>query len=114
MKIGSITHEELVKAIADLLKVRNYKVAGFRAVRVQRKDGSVYYETPVREEGKGWPDLVALHKTSFRRIAAEIKVGRDTLKPEQREWLELMSNCGFESYEWSEKDWIDGEIERIV
>ncbi len=114
MKIGSITHEQLVKAIADLMKVRGYKVAGFRAVRVQRKDGSVYYETPVREDGKGWPDLVALHPDTGRCIGAEIKVKGDTLKPEQREWLELMDKCGFEAYEWDETSWVSGEIERIV
>jgi hypothetical protein len=96
------------------MKLRGYKVAGFRAVRVQRKDGSVYYETPVRFEGKGFPDILALHKETGRRIAAEVKVGHDTLKPEQREWLELMDKCGFESYEWDEHDWVDGTIERTL
>ncbi len=114
MKIGSITHEELVKAIADLLHTRGWKVAGFRAERLQRKDGSIYYETPVRFDGTGWPDIVALHKETFRRIAAEVKVGNDTLKPEQREWLELMDRCGFEAYEWDENDWVSGGIERIL
>ena len=115
MKIGSITHEELCKAIAQAAKLRGWKVAGFRTVRVQRKDGSVYFETPVREEGKGWPDLIMLQKDKpYRKLAVEIKVKKDTLKPEQKEWLELFDKCGFESYEWREKDWIDGSVLAVL
>jgi hypothetical protein len=109
-----MNHEELVKGIADLLRLRGYKTAGFRAVCIQRPDGSTHHETPVRFEGKGWPDLIALHKTSGRRLAIEVKVGHDTLKPEQKDWLELMDRCGFEAYCWNDKDWWDGTIERLI
>ncbi len=112
MKIGSITHEELVKAIADAARSYGWRVAGFRTVRIQRKDGSVYFETPVRFDGKGWPDMLLFRKP--RCLAFEIKVKRDTLKPEQKEWLLFMEDCGIEAYEWHEADWIDGEILRVL
>ena len=111
---ADMTHEQLVKAIAGAAKATGWKVAGFRCVRVQRRNGQVYYETPVREDGKGWPDLVMLHKATGRRIAAEVKVKKDTLKPEQVEWLELMDTCGFESYEWREIDWNNNSILEVL
>ncbi len=115
MKIGSISHEELVKAIADLARTYGWRVAGFRGVRIQRQDGSIFYQTPVLFDARGWPDLVLLKKAEgkgkvSRRLAIEVKCGKDTLKPEQQEWLELMDACGFECWEWREVDWIDGTI----
>ncbi len=108
MKIGSITHEQLVKAIADAARKTGWRIAGFRGVRIQRKDGSVYFETPVRFGGKGWPDLIFFREPEI--LALEVKVGKDQLKPEQLEWLQLMARCGVRCLEVREQDWIDGTI----
>ncbi len=112
MKIGSITHEELIKAIADAARKTGWKVAGFRTVSIQRQGGknagSVYYETPVRFDGKGWPDLMLFREPEI--LALEVKVGKDKLKPEQLEWLQLMARCGVHCLVVREQDWIDGTI----
>ena len=110
----SMTHEELVMNIAHAAQALGFKVAGFRCVRVQRRNGQVYYETPVRFDGTGWPDLILLHKASTRRLAVEVKVKKDFLKPEQIDWLEVMDSCGFECYEWREGDWLDGSILKVL
>ncbi len=108
MKIGSISHEELVKAIAAAARKTGWRIAGFRCVRIQRRNGEIYFETPVRFDGKGWPDLMLFREPEI--IAFEVKVGKDTLKPEQLEWLRLMARCGVHCYECREADWIDGTI----
>ena len=114
MKIGSITHEELCKAIADAAQRYGWRVAGFRTVRVQRKDGSIYYTTPVLFDGKGWPDLFLLNDKKKLAIVIEVKVKKDKLKPEQMEWLEMFDRCGIPAYEFREQDWIDGSIIQVL
>ena len=114
MKIGSITHEELVKAIADAAHSYGWRVSGFRAVRVQRKDGSIYHTTPIMFQGKGWPDLFLCHETRHVAIAIEVKVKGDKLKPEQTEWLELLDQCGIPAYEFRESEWVDGSILAVL
>lgn len=114
MKIGSITHEELCKAIADAAHRYGWHVAGFRTVRVQRKDGTVYFETPVKEDGRGFPDLLLLNDEKKRSLVIEVKVKNDKLKPEQRAWLEMFDRCGIPAYEIREQDWIDGTVLKVL
>jgi hypothetical protein len=37
-------------------------VSHFRGVRIQRQDGSVYYQTPCSADGKGLPDLLMVRE----------------------------------------------------
>ncbi len=92
--------QERVIALARSLV---WNVAHFRKVRVQRKDGSVYYETPVAADGAGWPDLVLVrgNVTLFR----ELKTDKGRLRPEQKVWLEALEVGGCNVGTWRPGDW---------
>lgn len=96
------TEAQFQKAIIDLAHLTGWMVSHFRGVRTQRKSGSVYYQTPVAADGKGFPDLVLVRE---RVIFAEIKVGYNKPSPEQTMWLELLAKAGQEVYVWTPKEW---------
>lgn len=74
--------------VIDLAHLYGWKVASFRKVRVQRADGSVYWETPVGADGAGWPDLVLVK--GGRILAWELKVGTNKPSPDQLAWLSAL------------------------
>jgi hypothetical protein len=94
-----ISEKDFQKSVIDLARVLGYKAAHFRGVRVQRKDGSVYYQTPVQADGAGFPDLVLTHKEKKRTLFIELKSEKGIVSPEQLAWLEtLAANEGVEVY----------------
>jgi hypothetical protein len=99
-----LTEEQFQRIVIDLARSRGWKVAHFRRVRVQRKNGSTYYETPVQADGKGFPDLLLVRGPTL--IAAELKVGRNRPTPEQRDWLDALERTGWvQGYVWRPDDW---------
>lgn len=71
-----------VIAFAQLHK---WRVAHFRKVRVQRKNGQVYWETPVAADGTGFPDLILIR--GARLLVVELKVPPNKPTAEQIAWL---------------------------
>lgn len=109
----AINEAEFQQQIIDLAQYLGYMVVHFRGVGVQRQDGSVYYQTPVQADGKGFPDLVLAHKERKRVIFAEVKSEKGTLTPEQYEWLQVLSACpGVEVYQWKPSEW--GEVDKVL
>jgi hypothetical protein len=98
------------KQVIDYARLRGWKVAHFRAVRVQRKNGSCYFETPVQGDGAGFPDLFMVRW--LRCIAVELKIGKNPTTAEQRDWLTRMNSTGIETFVWYPSDW--GHIERFL
>jgi hypothetical protein len=84
------------------------RIAHFRRVRVQRKDGSTYWETPVAEDGAGFLDLELVRE---RLIKVELKVSTD-LRPDQKEWLEAYRRAGVEAHVFYPKDF--ALIEKVL
>lgn len=93
---------EFQNNIIELAQLKGFTVAHFRTVRVQRKDGSVYYCTPVQSQAKGFPDLVLLKEG--RMIVAELKSDKGKTSPEQDKWLDLFCTVS-ETYVWRPKQW---------
>lgn len=91
---------QVIAAAHDL----GWRVAHFRSVKVQRKDGSVHYTTPVQADGKGWPDLVLVRERDQRVIYAELKKVGEYPRPEQRAWLEMLKACEQDVYVWRPGD----------
>ena len=106
----SMSEAELQQNIIDLARVLGYKAAHFRGVRVQRKDGSVYYQTPVQADGAGFPDLVLAKEG--RTIYVECKSEHGQVSPEQAEWLGVLA--GLQVYVWRPEDWFNGHIENVL
>lgn len=95
--------EDFQQQIIDLAHLHGWRVAHFRTVRIQRKDGSVYYATPVQADGEGFPDLILLRGMDF--IVAEIKSATGRCSKKQTEWLNAWELAGAFVYVWRPKDW---------
>jgi hypothetical protein len=80
----------------------NWRVAHFRKVRVSRKSGSTYWETPVAADGKGFFDLVLVRD---RVIWAELKTDTGSTRPEQHAWHKAVRDAGGEVYLWRPSMW---------
>jgi hypothetical protein len=103
------SEDEFQDQVIAFAQLHGWKVAHFRKVRVQRKDGSVYWETPVQADGKGFPDLML---TRERVIYAELKSKTGRFEPEQKEWAAALVIAKQEVYGWRPADW--PEIERVL
>lgn len=87
--------------VIDAAHKHGWKVAHFRGVRIQRADGSTYYQTPVQADGKGFPDLVLVRD---RVIFAELKRENGKPDPNQEAWLAALQVAGANWYVWKPRD----------
>jgi hypothetical protein len=110
-KLPVISEADFTDAVIQFARDHGWKAAHFRTVRVQRRDGSVYYETPVQADGRGWRDLILARPP--RLIAPELKVGRNKQTPDQAAWQAVLEACGIPAPVWRWPDDWD-EIERVL
>lgn len=96
--------------VIQLARLLGWRVAWFRPVRVQRRNGTVYHETPVGADGKGWPDLILTR--AGRLVAAELKSERGRLTAEQAAWISALRAAGVEVFLWRPSQW--REIEEVL
>ena len=104
-----LSETEFQQTIIDLANALGWVVAHFRGVRVQRQDGSVYYQTPVQADGAGFPDLVLVKDYV---IYAELKTDTGKVSEAQTKWINLLSKAGCDVYVWRPKQFED--IARIL
>ncbi len=84
-----MTENEFQTMVIDCAKLNGWQVAHFRGVRTQRHDGSVFYQTPVQADGKGFPDLVMIRE---RILIVELKAEKGRTTSEQEVWLQLFDD----------------------
>ena len=96
--------------VIELAHARGWRVAWFRPVRVQRANGTAYYETPVGADGAGWPDLVLVRADTI--LFAELKRENGIRKPAQEAWAKALDATGVPVYLWRPRDLL--EIERML
>lgn len=106
-----VSEKEFQHQVVQLARLLGWAVAHFRKVRVQRKGGACYYETPVAADGAGWPDLV-LCKPGVGVLYRELKTDAGRLEPAQGRWLEALARAGADAKCWRPRDW--AEIERTL
>jgi hypothetical protein len=82
-------------------RLRGWACAHFRCVRVTRRNGETYYETPVAADGKGWPDLCLVRD---RILFRELKTGKATLEPDQELWRDRIIRAGGDWALWHPRD----------
>lgn len=104
--LDALSEAEFQTKVCDFARSLGWKVAHFRKVRVQRKDGSVYWETPVAEDGKGFLDLFFARR-GYYNFHAELKVKDNTPTPEQWEWVHTIRESGGVAFVWYPSDWTD-------
>ena len=98
--LAGASEAEFQAVVIDLMHARDWRVAHFRKVRVQRGE-STYWETPVAADGKGFLDLEAVRE---RLIKVECKKAGGRLEPEQELWLEAYRQAGIECHVWYPHD----------
>lgn len=96
--------------VIALARACGWLVMHSRPARVQRRDGSFRYMTPIQGDA-GFPDLVLARRG--RVIFAELKRRSGQLKTGQKDWLEAIAPSDHPSpshavYVWRPGDW--GEI----
>jgi hypothetical protein len=112
MPVKLQTEAEFQQLIIDAAHYLGWRVAHFRGVRVQRKDGTVFYQTPVQADGEGFPDLVLVNPTQQRVIYAEVKSEMGRLSAAQIAWKVILEAAGQDYRLWQPKDW--DEIEKTL
>lgn len=99
-KSDDMSEASFQSLVIGLAQLHGWMVAHFRKVRVQRGN-ETFWETPIAADGKGFPDLILVRNGCL--IAAELKVGKNTLTPEQKQWMEQLDRCQFSSKGWDGK-----------
>ena len=100
--------KDLQKGIVDLARTKGYRVAHFTAV----EDARGVWRTPAKADGKGWPDLFLARPG--RACAIEVKGDGDTVKPEQRAWLDVLEAAGVPCLVATPRGWRDGTVDRFL
>lgn len=62
-----------------------------------------HYVYDSRKSPSGWPDIFGVRGPD--RFAAELKVGKDTVKPAQTEWLMALNMAGIPAFVWTPDSW---------
>ena len=104
-----MTEAQLQAAIIELAQRCGYRVAHFRAAMNARGD----WRTPVAADGKGFPDLVAVHPTRGV-LWRELKSAKGRVSPEQQAWLDVLVAAGQDAGVWRPADWLDGTVDRAL
>jgi len=78
-------------------------VAHFRPAKTQRQDGSVFHQTAVAADGKGFPDLVLVNTGTVLFVELKTETGR--LSPDQLRWEEALRMADANYEVWRPSDW---------
>jgi hypothetical protein len=92
-----VSEADWERTLVALAAMNGWKVAGFRAAQIGKS-----WQTPVRHDAKGWPDLVLVRD---RVIFVELKTDKGRVRPEQKDWIDLLQSAGQEVYVWRPSDW---------
>ncbi len=83
--------------VIDLAHLNGFRVAHFTQAQVRPG----VWATPVKADGKGFPDLVLVRD---RVIFAELKSDRGSVRIDQGIWAQSLTSAGAEMYLWRPKD----------
>lgn len=115
----AMSEGDLQASVIELAHFHAWKVVHFRSVKVQKKDGSTFWQTPVAADGEGFPDLVLVRDDPAggmgRILFVECKKEREKPRPSQAEWLDLLKAIKrVEVYVWKPSAWMDGTIDALL
>lgn len=81
---ADVSEAVFTRQVIDLARAAGWLVAHFGPARVLR-NGVEKYETPVRGDGKGFPDIVLARGGVVRLV--ELKAAKGVLSDAQRRWV---------------------------
>ncbi len=103
---SGLAERDFERQVLELARLCGWRTAHFRPARTSKG-----WRTPVSGDGAGFPDIVLCRPPLV--LFAELKSERGKLRPEQREWLEILGRCeGVEARLWRPRDF--EEIERTL
>lgn len=88
-----MTEIEFERAVVDLAHLFGWRAASFRPAGTGKG-----WRTPVKYDGKGYPDLTLVHADGCV-IFAEMKSATGQLSDDQKAWGEALAQA--EEYSWS-------------
>ena len=100
---------QFTKEVLSLAKRCGWRTAHFRPGMTAKGQ----WVTAVAGDGKGFPDLILIR--GHKMIAAELKVKKNVVEPDQQDWLDAfddLCSAAVEARIWRPSDW--PEIERIL
>lgn len=101
IKSLKLSEAEFTKQVIQLANRFGWRVAHFRPAMMR----SGKWATAVQGDGKGFPDLFAVHAKLGRQFVAELKVGKNSVTPEQADWLEDCKKAGIAAFIWRPESW---------
>lgn len=101
--LETASESQFQECVIILARNQGWRVAHFRKVRVQRRDGTVFWETPVAADGKGFLDLELVRGKQL--IKAELKVGKNKPTEEQEGWIAAYREARIAVFLWYPSDW---------
>jgi hypothetical protein len=100
--LGAINERDYQDRIVELGRTFGWRAAHFGTANTGKG-----FRTPVRYDGKGFPDLVLVHDVWQRVILREVKAKRGVVSPEQAAWGVLLTLAGADYAVWYPTDWDD-------
>lgn len=82
-----LTELPFEQALVTLAREFGWRVAGFRPAQTAKG-----WRTPVKYDGKGYPDLTLVHASGVV-IFAELKAGRGKRDADQVAWGDMVERC---------------------
>lgn len=95
------TEAEFQEEVIRFAQAQGWRVAHCRKVLVKMGERT-HWETPMLADGKGFLDLEVVRE---RLVKIELKFGKNTTTPEQKEWIAAYERAGIEVYVWYPADW---------
>lgn len=103
-----MSEDDLKRTVIDMCRALGLLVAHFRPAQIRPG----VWVTPVEADGKGFPDLVAVGPGGV--LFAELKAAGKYPEPEQRRWINALSNAGADIRIWQPKHLHSGGIENAL
>lgn len=103
-----MNEKEFTRQVIELARLHGWRTAHFRPAWTGEGEKRRMI-TAVAGDGKGFLDLTLLRE---RLIVAELKVGKNQLTPEQKDWILAWQRAGVPAFVWRPEDW--AEILSIV
>jgi hypothetical protein len=98
--LSRVDEQSFQAAVVEVARLAGWRTLHIRPAR--GADGS--WRTPIGGDGKGWPDLTLVRPP--RLLFVELKSETGTLRPEQREWLDVLRRLPqAEVFLWTPDDW---------
>jgi len=101
------SEESFQNRVVHVARLYGWRVAHFRKAPVAKRNGQRSWSTPIRYDGRGFPDLVLARDGVV--LFAELKNEKGYPSREQRAWL---AEIGGQARLWRPRDW-DSIVEEL-